>query len=155
MQHSWKLWKFVTFDSGVRLTRRLNLRKAKNIFYNIKIILNTVDDYLMETYVFCMELVLCVCIALCYEVFDDNMMILWCIVMCLMLCEVFDVVMTEYDVLWSMWWCYGEYMNGDAFWLAVVMFFLWCCASCIHSICRKDFCPVKFKGRLSSDGSIP
>ena len=46
-----------------------------------------------------MELVLYVRIALCYEEFDVTTMILCGIMMCLMLCEVFNVVITEYDLL--------------------------------------------------------
>ena len=39
-----KLVKFVTFDLGVRLTRRLVCWKAKNIFYNMIIILIKIDE---------------------------------------------------------------------------------------------------------------
>ena len=40
--------KFITFDSGVRLTRRLDRWKAKNIFYNVVIILITVNALFLE-----------------------------------------------------------------------------------------------------------
>jgi hypothetical protein len=47
-----KLRKFITFDSGVHLTRRLDRWKAKIMFYLIKIFSNTVDEFLSNRYTF-------------------------------------------------------------------------------------------------------